>query len=386
MNPNGGNRYQLLSFEDDNQVILSSKELRLRARKAVQAQQLQLQFSKRSKSGRKLDAKLDGKNASAVILKDSKKDNLGPKKEIPAAGKKSKASQKKENTPPVKSGSPNPKRDKSSPSPRRERRLFGSGAGIASIKVTTNVTAKKLKRSYGVAGSALGHSFCLPPEMSPERKPSRNSFRGYLSGFRHRPKLDRTSRARLHDRQSGSDRTGIKAVDKRNGGGAHNWGSPKLEIQEHKKAISRSQVCGGRQPTRRRRINSNSDVSLFSEPMSHHQEEPQDESMFLTLDEWRATLKPRAVRADGSDPGAADLYPTFRAAAPFQRSGRNLRLCDIIQFNIDSGWQHSKKWEFFLSLLDPSNFPELPLPQEPQAVHNQVPPRVDDVKHFPNLS
>lgn len=37
---------------------------------------------------------------------------------------------------------------------------------------------------------------------------------------------------REFDRQSGSDRTGIKPVDKREGGGAHNWGNPlKDDIQ-----------------------------------------------------------------------------------------------------------------------------------------------------------
>jgi len=39
-------------------------------------------------------------------------------------------------------------------------------------------------------------------------------FRGGGAGYR-----------RQFDRQSGSDRTGIKAVDKRDGHGAHNWGS-----------------------------------------------------------------------------------------------------------------------------------------------------------------
>uniref|UniRef100_A0A1L8DI17 Putative mrna binding protein n=1 Tax=Nyssomyia neivai TaxID=330878 RepID=A0A1L8DI17_9DIPT len=35
---------------------------------------------------------------------------------------------------------------------------------------------------------------------------------------------------REFDRQSGSDKTGVKAVDKREGGGAHNWGSHKQEV------------------------------------------------------------------------------------------------------------------------------------------------------------
>ncbi|XP_049847470.1 plasminogen activator inhibitor 1 RNA-binding protein-like [Schistocerca gregaria] len=37
---------------------------------------------------------------------------------------------------------------------------------------------------------------------------------------------------REYDRQSGSDKTGVKPVDKREGGGAHNWGNHRDEIQE----------------------------------------------------------------------------------------------------------------------------------------------------------
>jgi len=45
--------------------------------------------------------------------------------------------------------------------------------------------------------------------------------------------------ARIFDRHSGSNRTGVKAVDKRNGAGAHNWGSPEQEIQMYQKDDSR---------------------------------------------------------------------------------------------------------------------------------------------------
>ncbi len=36
---------------------------------------------------------------------------------------------------------------------------------------------------------------------------------------------------RQYERRSGSDRTGVKAVEKREGGGAHNWGTMKDDLE-----------------------------------------------------------------------------------------------------------------------------------------------------------
>lgn len=36
---------------------------------------------------------------------------------------------------------------------------------------------------------------------------------------------------REFDRQSGSDRSGVKAVDKRDGAGSHNWGTMKDDME-----------------------------------------------------------------------------------------------------------------------------------------------------------
>lgn len=41
---------------------------------------------------------------------------------------------------------------------------------------------------------------------------------------------------REFDRQSGSDKTGVKSVDKREGAGAHNWGSHKQDLDDLGKA------------------------------------------------------------------------------------------------------------------------------------------------------
>lgn len=43
---------------------------------------------------------------------------------------------------------------------------------------------------------------------------------------------------REFDRQSGSDKTGVKAVEKREGGGAHNWGTHKQDIEDLNKNVS----------------------------------------------------------------------------------------------------------------------------------------------------
>jgi plasminogen activator inhibitor 1 RNA-binding protein len=49
---------------------------------------------------------------------------------------------------------------------------------------------------------------------------------------RQRKPFDATKR---RDRQSGSDKTGVKSVDKREGAGAHNWGTHKQDIEDMNK-------------------------------------------------------------------------------------------------------------------------------------------------------
>nr|XP_032296435.1 plasminogen activator inhibitor 1 RNA-binding protein [Drosophila virilis] len=69
------------------------------------------------------------------------------------------------------------------------------------------------------------------------------------------------------DRHSGSDKTGIKAVVKRNGGGAHNWGSVIKDIEEQSIAMKNP---GGE--------------NLIEE----------DDTKYITVEEWRAMRVERA--------------------------------------------------------------------------------------------
>lgn len=84
---------------------------------------------------------------------------------------------------------------------------------------------------------------------------------------------------REFDRQSGSDKTGVKAIDKRDGGGAHNWGSHKQDIEDINKANDESAI--------------DKDDSA-GEQQTETQPTFEEETKELTLDEWKAQ---RAVRA-----------------------------------------------------------------------------------------
>lgn len=112
-----------------------------------------------------------------------------------------------------------------------------------------NVDFEKQPRTGG-AGGAVG-----------PRNPNRRNFDGKRDGKRER------------DRQSGSDKTGVKSVDKRDGGGAHNWGSHKQDIDDLNKPPTDDENKEGGEE--------NADDSTPTAPI---EEEPKE----MTLDEWKA--------------------------------------------------------------------------------------------------
>jgi len=103
---------------------------------------------------------------------------------------------------------------------------------------------------------------------------------------------------REFDRQSGSDKTGVKAVDKRDGGGAHNWGSHRDDIEEMNSSATENPDWSQDKPE-------DTSAEAVSEPKEGEalpaaaetgeeavpaEEEPQE----LTLDEWKALQKSRS--------------------------------------------------------------------------------------------
>ncbi|EFA12812.2 hypothetical protein TcasGA2_TC001877 [Tribolium castaneum] len=92
---------------------------------------------------------------------------------------------------------------------------------------------------------------------------------------------------REFDRQSGSDKTGVKPIDKRDGAGAHNWGSHKDVIEEADKPNDADQSWSEND---RPETNAAPETKEETENETPVEEEPKE----LTLDEWKAQRAGRA--------------------------------------------------------------------------------------------
>ncbi|RZC37007.1 plasminogen activator inhibitor 1 RNA-binding protein-like, partial [Asbolus verrucosus] len=155
---------------------------------------------------------------------------------------------------------------------------------------------------------------------------------------------------REFDRQSGSDKTGVKPIDKRDGAGAHNWGSHKDVIEEADKPNDPEQSWNE---------NEKSEANAAPEPKEETEVEGgapvEEEPKELTLDEWKAQragrVKPQyniRKAGEGEDPSQwKKMYELrkkenesesedeeYDAAEYPQRVGRQKHVLDIdIQFN-----------------------------------------------------
>ncbi|XP_025834213.1 plasminogen activator inhibitor 1 RNA-binding protein-like [Agrilus planipennis] len=102
---------------------------------------------------------------------------------------------------------------------------------------------------------------------------------------------------REFDRQSGSDKTGVKPIEKRDGAGAHNWGSHKDIIEEVNKAEEIDASWGD--------VDKNDSGLSAGENKDSGEPEPEaapevEEPKELTLDEWKAQRE--AQRAGRTKP------------------------------------------------------------------------------------
>lgn len=184
-----------------------------------------------------------------------------------------------------------------------------------------------------------------------ERKPRENrDNRDHNQRYNQRNRSDgQQPRAgkREFDRQSGSDRTGVKSVDKRNGAGAHNWGSVKQDIDMNLEGLAKEQQPNANQTTE-------------DEQTAPAKEESIVEPKVLTLDEWKAqqelkrTAKPqynirKAGEGEEISPQWEKMVALKKASKKTdeeefeydpslypQRVGRLQRIVDI-QFNFNDG-------------------------------------------------
>lgn len=179
----------------------------------------------------------------------------------------------------------------------------------------------------------------------------RGGSRGGRGGFDSRGK-------REFDRQSGSDKTGIKPIDKKDGAGSHNWGTHNDEIEESLNQENqdwtneKSDAEPTQAPAETKEGETPADTATEEKPQ-------EEESRELTLDEWKRKQMTRAKpqynlrkagegedlsrwkkmyalerKKEGSDE-EEEGEEEFDAAAEFpQRAGRQKRVLGIeIQFS-----------------------------------------------------
>ncbi|XP_059057183.1 SERPINE1 mRNA-binding protein 1-like [Achroia grisella] len=110
----------------------------------------------------------------------------------------------------------------------------------------------------------------------PPREPrERDGQRGPRPGYDNRGK-------REFDRRSGSDKTGVKPVDKREGGGPHNWGTFKDEIEDLNKTGSEGEVV--EEP----KVVDAAAAGDGQQPEAERPAPTEEEPRELTLDEYKA--------------------------------------------------------------------------------------------------
>lgn len=107
---------------------------------------------------------------------------------------------------------------------------------------------------------------------------------------------------REFDRQSGSDKTGVKAVDKREGGGAHNWGTHKQDIDDFTKgnaewdAERAAKIKDEKSNDDSANAETGNEQNAGKENATEqaNQAAAEEEAKEITLDEWKAQRAERA--------------------------------------------------------------------------------------------
>lgn len=120
--------------------------------------------------------------------------------------------------------------------------------------------------------------------------------RGARGGGRGGPRTAFDARGkREYDRQSGSDKTGVKPIDKRDGSGAHNWGTIQDDLEDIQgqppNAPPEDTTWDGEKPENDAQPTEPNTAEPENEESSPNV--PDEEKKELTLDEWKALKAPR---------------------------------------------------------------------------------------------
>lgn len=140
-------------------------------------------------------------------------------------------------------------------------------------------------------------------ERNEDRPPRRQGNNPNFPNDRSLPNRRFGGGKREFDRQSGSDKTGIKAVDKRDGGGAHNWGSIKQDIEDvNKSTVADWEPEQGTAKDTGKTFGTSDDngneqqlvkENNTDQTNNNQQQQEDEEAKEITLDEWKAQ---RAIR------------------------------------------------------------------------------------------
>lgn len=221
-----------------------------------------------------------------------------------------------------------------------------------------------------------------------------------------RPAYDNRGK-REFDRRSGSDKTGVKPVDKRDGGGSHNWGTFKDELDELNKTGSEGEVGEEKAADAGAGTGAGGDAQP-AEPAAPVEEEPRE----LTLDEYKALRNAQRTqpqynlrkagegedlsqwknlvmlerKKEGGDDD--DDEEEYDIADYPQRVGRQKRVLGI-EFTFSdtarrggAGGRGRGRGRGRGGRGPPRE--DLPVEERPQR-QQAVPPKVDDSKDFPSL-
>lgn len=93
---------------------------------------------------------------------------------------------------------------------------------------------------------------------------------------------------REFDRQSGSNKTGVKAVEKRDGTGSHNWGSAKADAKEYNNFQEEYASHENEEDKGHISDQGNNKDEQTTEPVDSNKLPIEDELKEMTLDEWKA--------------------------------------------------------------------------------------------------
>ncbi|ESO07583.1 hypothetical protein HELRODRAFT_185440 [Helobdella robusta] len=128
------------------------------------------------------------------------------------------------------------------------------------------------------------------------------SLRGQGRGFRRGTNFNRRGpdrNRREFDRHSGNEKSGVKSLDKKDGAGAHNWGSNAEVIDDQMSASMTKDVkmedANKEDSQQQPKLQ---DGNTEPAAVNGDQEMPEEEIKEMTLDEWKAIEESKRIKAE----------------------------------------------------------------------------------------